>query len=86
MSGSSGWMAQEQYDKMEAVALAKKPEDREPWEVRYLESLDEMLQAEIENRHWSYYWIFRPLGILMLLCSVGQVICLVALIVLQFKY
>ncbi len=39
------------YAIMEAEALAKKPEDREPWEVRYLESLEEMRQAERDARH-----------------------------------
>ncbi len=52
MGGSSGWQAEEQYDIMEAEALAKKPEDREPWEVLYLESLQEMRHQEWLDAHW----------------------------------
>ena len=54
MGGSSGWQAQEQYDKMEAVARAKKPKDRERWDVKYLKSLDKMRLKEQSDRHWSW--------------------------------
>lgn len=59
---SSGWMADDQYDKMEAEARAKKPEDRELWEVLYLESIDEMRLQEKLDRHW----LWRPVCILFL--------------------
>jgi len=54
---SSGWMTDEAYDRMEADARAKKPEDRLPWEVNMLESIDEMRWQEKLDRHW--FW--RPM-------------------------
>jgi len=56
---SSGWMADEQYDKMEAEARAKKPEDRTFQETCFLDSIDEMRQVEREARHPVAWAIFR---------------------------
>lgn len=49
--GSSGWMGDECYDRMEAEARAKKPQDRTHQEVCFLDSIDEMRQNEREARH-----------------------------------
>lgn len=81
MSGSSGWMAQENYDRMEAVALAKKPENREPWEVNYLNSLEDMRQAEIADRSPVVFRIFQLFMFYILIVSVVGVIKVLTLIV-----
>jgi len=68
MAGSSGWMADESYEKWEREARAKKPSDRTEAEVNYLASLDKMRQAEVAGRHWTFYWIFRPL-LIYIVCT-----------------
>ena len=68
MGGSSGWRAAIEYDKQEALIRAKKPKDRTKVEQRFIDSIDEMEQAEINGRHWTFYWIFRPL-VIYLMCT-----------------
>ncbi len=58
------------YAIMEAEALAKKPEERETWEVRYLDSLEEMRQAEINDRHPVAWAVFQLVMFYMLLAPV----------------
>lgn len=52
-------MGDDQYDRMEAEARAKKPQDRTHQEVCFLDSLDEMRQAEREARHPIAWAIFK---------------------------
>jgi len=62
----SGWRAELEYEKMEIEARAKPLEEREEWEVRYLESIDEMNRLEASNSHWIWntFWMILLLSFL----------------------
>lgn len=65
-------MAEEGYEQMAREAIAKNPEEREPWEVSYLESLEEMRQEEREARHpiaWAIMIIV--LGVTLIAPAMG---------------